>query len=299
MKKIIGLLFTTIITLTIFSCASEDSSSCSFEKYDKFQREAMLSYVDGNYKEALHNFESAFNIINDESENDYFYAAASALRLEDMSKAKKFIVDAIVLNNANKSYFENFEEFDSYRDKEELISVYKNYESYQNKYLEKLKDPSVIKEMDKLIELDQKVRDANFSTEEMIEQDSLNIRRLIEITKVSGWQDRSWLILWHQRGRHNEDTYPWNYFRPLIDSLIDECEIRADYWAIYEDERLMRTEGFQKYGTYSWNFDSYPVKDVELVDQRRKELGMPPLWYMSKVYQNNLPDGYVSSRIDP
>jgi len=36
--------------------------------------------------------------------------------------------------------------------------------------------------------------------------DSLNITRLIEITKKYGWQDEGWLILWHQRDTYGKET---------------------------------------------------------------------------------------------
>jgi hypothetical protein len=40
--------------------------------------------------------------------------------------------------------------------------------------------------------------------------DKLNIERLMEITKLH-MVERAWLILWHQRGNHDEDEYVWNF----------------------------------------------------------------------------------------
>ena len=60
--------------------------------------------------------------------------------------------------------------------------------------------------------------------------DSLNIERLIEITSVYGWQERAWVILWHQRGNHDEDNYIWDYFRPLINKEIEDGKINRSFW---------------------------------------------------------------------
>lgn len=297
MNKISKIILTAIIALQVMGCVTDSDIPCSFEAYDMHQRQAMLSYAGGDYESSLHSFELAFKELDNESENDYFHAAAAALNLSEFSKAEQLIIDAVVITNANKSYFENFDGFDGFRNKEELISIHKNYESYQRKYLKSLSDPSLDEQMDELIALDQKVRTGDFSRADRSQQDSLNVKRLIDITEEHGWQDKSWLILWHQRGTHNEDVYPWNYFRPLIDSLISECAIRPNYWAKYEDERLMMSEGYQKYGTYWSNYDTHPVQNVALVDELRAEVGLPPLWYMNKVYQSNLPDGYVMPKV--
>jgi len=271
----------------------EESANVSiFEEYDTYQRTAMLAYVDGKYEVALLNFEKAFAVKNDESENDYFFAAASALRLQENNKAKEFIKDAIVINNANKSYFENFEEFDGFRHLDLMVSIDKDYETYQNKYLDNQENPDLDNRLNELMDLDQAVRDGR-SSEDMNTRDSLNIMELIEITEKYGWQDKSWLLLWHQRGKYQEDNYVWSYFRPLIDSLIAEGQIRPDYWSRYEDEKLMFSKGVQKYGTYWNNYDDYPVENVETIDELRNEVGLPPLWYMNKVYHSNLPDGYT------
>lgn len=69
--------------------------------------------------------------------------------------------------------------------------------------------------------------------------DSLNIERLIEITKIHGWQERAWLILWHQRGNHDEDNYVWNYFRPLINKEIDEGKISRTFWEPFDEFKKM------------------------------------------------------------
>jgi len=253
----------------------------------------VLHYTYGEFEESLADFESAFSIIKDENENDYFHAVAAALRIGKETKAGDLIKNAIYFKNANKVYFENFDGFDIYRNTETLISVHKNYDEYSQEYRNQLKHPAIYDEIEAMMEADQAVRDGNSSTEDMVKQDSLNIDRLIEITKEHGWQEKSWLMLWHQRGNHTEDNYIWNYFRPVIDSLIVTCEIRKDYWVQFEEHNAIFSTGNQIYGMFWRNYDSYPLHDVENVDKRRDSVGLAPLCYMHEVYNANLTEGYV------
>ena len=73
--------------------------------------------------------------------------------------------------------------------------------------------------------------------------DSLNIERLMEITKEHGWQERTWIILWHQRGNHDEDNYVWNYFRPLINKEIEEGKISRSFWSAFDQFKQMMKSG--------------------------------------------------------
>lgn len=73
--------------------------------------------------------------------------------------------------------------------------------------------------------------------------DSLNIDRLMEITKEHGWQERAWIILWHQRGNHDEDNYVWNYFRPLINKEIEEGKISRSFWNAFDQFKKMMNSG--------------------------------------------------------
>jgi hypothetical protein len=65
--------------------------------------------------------------------------------------------------------------------------------------------------------------------------DKLNIERLMEITKKYGWQERAWLILWHQRGNHDEDNYVWNFFRPIINKEIEEGKLSRSFWKPFDN----------------------------------------------------------------
>ena len=76
--------------------------------------------------------------------------------------------------------------------------------------------------------------------------DSLNVDRLMEITNEYGWQEKAWLILWHQRGTYGEDNYVWNYFKPLIDKEIDEGKISRNFWAPFDQFNKMMKTGMMR-----------------------------------------------------
>ena len=65
--------------------------------------------------------------------------------------------------------------------------------------------------------------------------DKLNIERLMEITKLYGWQERAWLILWHQRTLYDEDNYIWNFFKPIINKEIEEGKLSRNFWKPFDN----------------------------------------------------------------
>lgn len=146
--------------------------------------------------------------------------------------------------------------------------------------------------MDSLVDIDQKYRTYGSDRKDIARVDSLNVKRLIEITKDYGWQDKGWIILWHQRGTYGENNYVWNFFKPYIDEQISKGYMKKDFWVMFDEEKSIRKNKEQIYGIYWNNFDDYPIKDIENVDNRRAEFGLPPLWYMEKVYDVELPSEY-------
>ncbi len=96
--------------------------------------------------------------------------------------------------------------------------------------------------------------------------DSLNIERLMEITKEHGWQERAWIILWHQRGNHDEDNYVWNYFRPLINKEIEEGKISRSFWSAFDQFKQMMKSG--NMGTIQ--IGEKPKKTIKVKEEKIK-----------------------------
>lgn len=100
---------------------------------------------------------------------------------------------------------------------------------------EKNKDTIAIKKYQELLypKVDKETK--KFLSESASKIDSLNIEELMAITKEYGWQERAWIILWHQRGNHDGDNYVWNYFRPLINKEIEEGKISRSFWKPFDE----------------------------------------------------------------
>lgn len=289
-----------LLVLIVVSCSNNKKDNeintelkTNFEQYDKLVWSGMLHYKDSLYEQSLNNFQEAFKILDNESTNDYFYAAAAALNLKKIDLAKNLITQSIIKTNASESYFKSFKEFNKFRKNEIFKEIDSSYVSLQSVFYEQLDNLEIYKEIEILKKKDQEVRKGKFNIEEMQRVDSLNINRLIEINKRYGWQKNQWLLLWHHRGTHSEDNYIWNYFRPLINQKIKNGTLRKGYWVRWKDEKSMFGEdAMQIYGMYWHNYDQFPIKNIEKVDSLRATVGLPPLAYIGKVYNVELPKEY-------
>ena len=173
------------------------------------------------------------------------------------------------------------------------MEIENQYENHITEFYKKLEHPKIYREVDSLMKIDQEYRLNGNDWREISRIDSLNINRLIEITKEYGWQKKGWLILWHQRGTYKQDNYIWNFFRPFINGEIAKGNIKRDFWTRFEEEKSIIKNKVQIYGYY-WNqFDQYPIFDIKNVDIRRAEFGIAPLWYYNKVYGIELPAEYI------
>jgi tetratricopeptide (TPR) repeat protein len=277
------------ILFTILSCSVNKTD---FEKYNELDRKAMVQFKDKEFEKALLNFEKAINLKPTQDVSIYFYATASALNAKKNDKAKELLIASILNTNTSKDYFLNFDEFDKFR-KEKLFSeIEKNYEEHISEFYDKLEYPEIYREVDSLMAIDQEYRTNGSEWNEISRIDSLNINRLIEITKEYGWQKKGWLVLWHQRGKYGQDNYVWNFFKPYIDEQIKNDKITKDFWVIFEEERSIVIKKEQIYGMYWSQYDEYPIIDIENVDKRRAKYDVAPLWYMEKVYGIELPAEY-------
>ncbi len=278
-----------LLLFTILSCAQ---SKNEFEIYNEFEQKAMLEFKDKEYGKALSNFQKAIDLKPTEDVTIYFYATASALNIGELEKAKELLIASIHKTNASKSYFLNFKEFDNFRNEKMFSDIENDYEKHLSVFYKELEHPKIYREIDSLVELDQKVRKNGNDRNKMAKIDSSNINRLIEITKEYGWQSRGWLILWHQRGTYGQDNYVWNFFKPYIDGQIQKGKMKKSFWTMFEEEKSIIESKEQIYGLYWGQFEQFPIKDIENVDKRRAENGLPPLWYMEKVYGIELPAEY-------
>lgn len=283
-----------ILIFFIFGCSSQisENKKQDFQKYDQLVWSAMLQFRKKEYQKSLENFRKALNVLPNESGNDYFFAAASALQLDKPIVAKELIVQSIIHTSTNKEYFLHFYHFNAFRGHRIFSEIEKNYDHYIAEFYKNLKYPKIYLEVDSLVKVDQHDRMHESDLSIIARHDSLNIERLVEITKEYGWFENGWILLWHQRSTYGESNYVWDFFKPFIDRQIEKGIIRKEIWARYEEQRSVTLYGKQIYGFYSTQFDEYPVVDVENLDKRRAKFGLPPFWYLHEVYDKPVPEGY-------
>lgn len=171
---------------------------------------------------------------------------------KDIQKKPFYLKTLENYNSLLQLYFSKIKNIDIYLEIEELVQrdqfsrklndyltgrSEKDIENAFNslKEAEKTKDSIAIKKYRELLFPKTKKEHQIIFNDLVVKIDSLNIERLIEITKEHGWQERAWLILWHQRGNHDEDNYVWNYFRPLINKEIEDGKISRDFWKPFDE----------------------------------------------------------------
>ena len=163
-------------------------------------------------------------------------------------------------NSLRQSYFSTLKNIDIYLEIEELTArdqfvrkiddyingrTEKDMDEAMKGFLEAQKNNDTIaeKKYQKLIFPEPNKEYQKLQNELMRKVDSLNIDRLMEITKEYGWQERAWIILWHQRGTYGEDNYIWNFFKPLINKEIEEGKLSRNFWGSFEQFKSMLENG--------------------------------------------------------
>lgn len=176
---------------------------------------------------------------------------------------KSFYIDILSdYNSLRQDYFSTLENIDIYLEIEELTArdqFVRKIDDYISGRTEediekamqglqdagKNNDTATIKKYQALLFPKPIEEYKKLQSELMQKIDSLNVDRLMEITKEYGWQERAWIILWHQRGTHDEDNYVWNYFRPMINKEIEEGKISRTFWSAFEQfKQMMKTGNF-------------------------------------------------------
>jgi len=119
------------------------------------------------------------------------------------------------------------------------------------------------------------------------ENDSTNMARLEQIISQYGWPGKSlvgdqasmaaFLVLQHA------DLPRQEKYLPMVQAAAEKGDVEKSYLAMLQDRVLMRQNKPQKYGTQLWNDPStgelglYTIEDSVNVDQRRAEMGLPPI----------------------
>ncbi len=281
-------------------------SQTSYDKYNWLIIAAQVHKKNGNIKHSQFFFEKAFKYKKPQSSTDLLNYASVCLLNGYNNKAIINIKKSIIEYNAPKEYITSFKEFVILNNNRKFIKFLSNYDFYVNLFYKNLKNPSVYYEVNNLCILDQFTREqANNNDKYFLNinertlfyqgiikrQDSVNIKRFIEITNKNGYQPNGWLLLWHQRNEpYIKNNYVWQFFKPLIQNEIEKGNVERSFFAQFEDQAYMFENNgqMQLYGT----FDNVEIFDIKNVDKRREDIGLPPLYYDYLIYGSPLPVDY-------
>lgn len=200
--------------------------------------------------------------------------------IQDKEFYKKIVSD---YNTLRQKYFSSIEDIDLYLEIEELTSrdqfvrktgMYLDGYSevdYQNAggaffKAQRENDTIKAKELKKIVFHKTKEEYKKTTSELMQRVDSLNVARLMEITEKHGWQERAWIILWHQRGTYGEDNYVWNYFKPVIDKEIEDGKLSRNFWSVFEQHKEMMKSG--NFGTIQ--VGEKPKNEIKTIKEKIK-----------------------------
>jgi tetratricopeptide (TPR) repeat protein len=216
------------------------------------------------------------------AQKSYLESYQGFAEIQDQEFYKKIVSD---YNQLRQKYFSSIENIDLYLEVEELTSrdqfvrktgMYLDGYSevdYQNAgdaffKAQRENDTVKAKELKKIVFHKTKDKYNETTTELMQRVDSLNVARLIEITEKHGWQERAWIILWHQRGTYGEDNYVWNYFKPLIDKEIKDGKLSRNFWSAFDQHKEIMESG--NFGTIQIGEKPKKEKNIKKGKERIK-----------------------------
>lgn len=270
---------------------------------------ARLELHSKNFSKANEYFSKAFKLHDALDSYQVLDAAASALQVNNKELFKKYVTESITHYKAPLDFILEYDKFVNYKNNDFLKSLASNYDQLLNQYYTNKKDLAAFIEVSVLVEKDQVARqlindfqDEYKSSQTKINKEAFdkmlkktddeNVRKLIDLTKKYGFQDYSWLILWHHRISFNDenDTF-WQYFKSVIKEEIKKGNLHKSYLASFADVNETIWKEKQIYGTLF----QYPIANVKDVDSLRDSVGLPPLLYDQIIFGKPLPDEYKLS----
>lgn len=272
--------------------------------YDRFEihiKKADSLRVKGQYKKAITEYNEALKELDRyNNSTPFFNLAECAIKTNQINLAKKHIRLGISKGGAPLFYLNNYQGFgEDFKKTKIWKDIINDYDDLRKQYFLTIPNFDIYVEIEKMVAIDQYPRKMDsffddkflknkqsFVDSLMIATDQRNIERLIEITKQYGWQHRAFLLLWHQRGTYKEDNAVWNFFIPAINEEIKNGKVERSFWAIFEDDKSLRENGYTLYGFLQGKVD-------EKVNERRKSVNMSLLSQEEIDDMNNQTDYYI------
>lgn len=276
LSTIVGVLF----------CYTSFAQIKSIDQYEHHIHAARQLKLERNFSEAIKEYTLGLNAIDKHtSSTPFFEVAACALQEKKDDLATYYIREGIRKGGAPLFYLNSFDGFTTaFKQTKFWNDIINDYTQLRKEYfLFNVDDIDLYIHLENMIVEDQLIRTLNntetvrndeklsaFFASEMLRIDEENIKKLIDITKVHGWQQVAWIILWHQRGTYKDKNYVWDFFIPFIEKEIVEGKIEKSFWCVFEDSKALRENNTTLFGVL-------PGKVDDQVNERRKLVNLPPL----------------------
>ncbi|PQA96479.1 hypothetical protein B0A70_05020 [Chryseobacterium piscicola] len=256
---------------------------------------AKFEFYKKNYRKANGLFKKAFYYHSPKDSYDLLDAGAAALYSGENELFEKYIIESITKYKAPLEFIINYKKFEKYKNDSFFTELPAKYDVLYNSFFTTHQNLQVYLDSNLLMEKDQMIRDIisdleknteetnlnkKFIYNQLIKIDEKNAQDLIDLTKKHGYQENTWLLLWHHRLQFNdENNFFWQFFKPYINKEIEQGKLHKSFFAMFEDFSEMESKQTQKYGMFPQSYMINPIKDIKNVDWLRNEVGLPPLLY--------------------
>ena len=248
-------------------------------------------------KKALDCYLKAIDFNSKINSYDYLDAASVAFKLDKRNVAKNLLIKSITKQQAPFDFIKNYKSLKPYQDTKEMKEVLDQYDNLENQYFRELKNPKAYMEIQNLIAKDQLIREKEDVFLELSDKvDSVNIAKLKELTIKYGWEPRAWVLLWHHRVSYKENNFVWNFFKPFLQKEIGKDNVNKDFFVAFEEfnnsTNNLQAPAIYELGGIGRLDMNQTYLDIKNLDQRRKSVGLPPLYFIHFLHGMELPKDY-------
>lgn len=306
------------LMMLLFICLNFVNAQSDYIKY--FELIDLAEYKKSNNEPnlAIQLYNQAF-ALEEGRGPDYLQLANCYLQIEEYDQAKEYIFQSIKLG-VPKRYILRLKSDET--ENSDLNKMWReiefNYQKLRNEFYAKI-DIETFTELKIIRNSDQEIREHLMSKEGFFEDstlleyairiDSLNLRKLLKIIdRQNQWpgfksygdaESGAFYVLLHFTENSLKDTTEFNdAYKILYNAAkegIKQGELTPFQFAYWIDYHLKDEEGLQLYGVPSYqNWEKYPFKEKEKIDERRKEIGLPSLETLYNRVDKQLPEWYQS-----
>ena len=247
--------------------------------------------------------------------SNYLDIADHYASIKKTDSAIVYYCHAIKKQGTNKQQLQYHIKKNMVKDTSGLFNVIDTiYPIFKQEYYRKI-DVELTLKIEKLMERDQTIRKLlrSLKTDSIFmslyeHENQLIYEELVKIVSKKGWPTNvssSASINFFLMVKHNveiNDSARWNYFSPIMEDAVEKGSLNGNLFSLFVDQNLFFEKGYQRYGYFGHdNFQGktrdntktyYPILDIKSIDNRRKQIGLAPLYMDAAIRKLALPTDY-------